>query len=177
MDFILLDQNQKILYKTDIIEMLEKADNDFVPPLSKRGSTVDNDLSGKTSCKNGILDYYNEMNKQPILASFEKNELLGFVSFRQNYKSDIITEQSFPNIYISTVLLKPEARGKRLTSRMYEHLFCNLYPECDIFTRTWSTNYAHIKILEKFNFILISRIENDRGDGIDTVYFKKDKNK
>ena len=56
---------------------------------------------------------------------------------------------------------------------MYAHLFDDIFPDRSIFTRTWSTNAAHIKILDKFNFEIIKCIENDRGDGIDTVYFAK----
>jgi RimJ/RimL family protein N-acetyltransferase len=56
---------------------------------------------------------------------------------------------------------------------MYEHLFFTLFPTHHLFTRTWSTNAAHIAILGKFGFSQIARIENDRGEGIDTVYFAK----
>ena len=55
---------------------------------------------------------------------------------------------------------------------MYETLF-KKYENVDIFTRTWSTNEAHIKILMKFDFEIMSVLKNDRGEGIDTVYFKK----
>ena len=55
---------------------------------------------------------------------------------------------------------------------MYASLF-EEYKDVNIFTRTWSTNMAHIKILSKFDFEKMSVIENDRGEGIDKVYFKK----
>jgi ribosomal protein S18 acetylase RimI-like enzyme len=56
---------------------------------------------------------------------------------------------------------------------MYDHLFNEKYADRNIFTRTWSTNTAHISILKKYNFREIHRIENDRGEGIDTVYFSR----
>ena len=40
--------------------------------------------------------------------------LLAFVSFRENYTSDVIPSQQ-PNIYLSTLVMRPEARGKHLT--------------------------------------------------------------
>ena len=83
-----------------------------------------------------------------------------------------IGEEDLPNIYISTLLVSPEGRGKGLTSKMYEILFAE-YENANIFTRTWSTNEAHIKILSKFGFEAMLILKNDRGNGIDTIYFKK----
>jgi len=80
-----------------------------------------------------------------------------------------------PNIYLSTLILSTESRGKGVTKKLYAHLFNELYPDKSIFTRTWSTNLAHIKILDYFSFEEIARLENDRGNGIDTVYFAKRK--
>ena len=172
MDFKILTEKEKRLYKDDIICTLKESDNDFVPPLSMRNSTTQTDLTCSTALGDqAIFSYGNEMLSQVILGAFEENNLLGFVSFKENYTNDIITSDSLPNIYISTLVLKKEARGKRLTQQMYDCLFNNLYKDRSIFTRTWSTNAAHLKILENFNFTLIKTIENDRGVGIDTVYF------
>jgi hypothetical protein len=38
-------------------------------------------------------------------------------------------------------------------------------------TRTWSTNASHLDLLDELGFDLIKRVEDDRGDGIDTVYY------
>ena len=95
---------------------------------------------------------------------------MGFVSFRENYVSEPI--KKLPNIYISTLLVHPTGRGKGLTKRMYEVLF-QAYAHAHIFTRTWSTNEAHIRILADFGFEAFHVLKNHRGDGIDTVYFKK----
>ena len=56
---------------------------------------------------------------------------------------------------------------------MYNHLFFELYGGSNVFTRTWSTNYAHTKILDFFGFEEMARLVGDRGNGIDTVYFSK----
>ena len=52
---------------------------------------------------------------------------------------------------------------------MYDHLFHTLYPQCSIYTRTWSTNAPHSRILSKFSFEELARLENDacihRDDG------------
>lgn len=40
-------------------------------------------------------------------------------------------------------------------------------------TRTWSTNDAHIHILQSIGFVMVKNIDNDRGIGINTLYFEK----
>ena len=99
--------------------------------------------------------------------------LLGFVTFKLDLVNAVLGADTLPNLYICTLLLSPAARGKGVTAKMYAHLFDSLYPSVNLFTRTWSTNAAHLKILDRFGFSLIKRIENDRGEGIDTVYFGK----
>ena len=173
MQFIISSNKEKVKYKNDIIEMLKQSDKDFIPPLSARSSTTQSDLTSTTSTKQGLLNYYKEMNEQQILGAFDGQELVGFVSFKVDYVSKEIEESTIPNIYLSTLVLTPEARGKSLTYHMYDHLFNVLYPTSNIHTRTWSTNAPHIKILSKFDFVEFIRKKNDRGEGIDTVYFCK----
>ena len=95
------------------------------------------------------------------------------MSFKENYTNDTIKEEGLPNIYLSTLVLKPEAKGKGLTVRMYDFLFLQCYGDRNIYTRTWSTNIAHTKILSKFAFDELARMKDDRGEGIDTVYYVK----
>ena len=173
MELTLLTPAQKAAYSDAIYAVLEAGDEDFVPPLSTRFSTSDTSFSAKTDSKKGIDAYFNSMMKEEMLVAIEDGKLLGFVTFMPDFTCKYIDADSFPNIYICTLLLSPEARGKGLTAKMYTHLFDTLYPHANLYTRTWSTNAAHIKILDRFGFSLIARIENDRGEGIDTVYFGK----
>lgn len=171
--FKLLDLNDKNTFEKDIIEMLVESDEDFVPPLSKRSSTLDKNFS-TASTKNGILSYYLGMKEQQILGAFEDGELIGFVSYRENFVSEEIASSELPNIYVSTLVLSKKARGKGVTKKMYAYLFRDPYADRKVFTRTWSANGAHTKILIDFGFFEIIRKENDRGIGIDTVYYKKE---
>ena len=173
MDFRKLTTEDKQRYRSDIIEMMKKSDKDFIPPLSARTSTLQKDWSAAAPSEDGLMLYYEELNKQEILGAFEGDELLGFVSFKENYTNDTIKEEGLPNIYLSTLVLKPEAKGKGLTVRMYDFLFLQCYGDRNIYTRTWSTNIAHMKILSKFAFDELARMKDDRGEGIDTVYYVK----
>ena len=173
MEFKILTEYDKKVFSQTIIDMMKESDKDFVPPLSARNSTTQKSLTGGECSEQGLLSYFAEMNAQLILGAFENENLIGFVSFKENYTNDVIKSDFLPNIYLSTLILKREARGKHLTQKMYEYLFNTLYPERSIFTRTWSTNFAHLNILGKFNFELIKAIPNDRGENVDTVYFAK----
>ena len=172
MDFILLNAELKVKYYDDILDMMELSDKDFVPPLSQRSSTTQQSLNGNIA-SGSVVAYLSEMLDQPILGAFDGGKLLGFISFKENYTTEGITEKDLPNIYLSTLVLHPEARGKGLTKQLYAHLFNELYPDRNIFTRTWSTNIAHIKILFYFAFEEIKRLPDHRGEGIDTVYYAK----
>ena len=173
MQFKLLDARDKELFKNDIIKILTEADNDFVPPLSKRSSTIDKSFSSEAVNCGGIESYFAEMRKQEIMAVFENGEIIGFVSYRLNFSCDEIAECDSHNLYVSTLVLSGNARGKGITKKLYSYVFNELYPDRNIFTRTWSTNLAHVKILKSFGFDELVRKIDDRGKGIDTVYYKK----
>jgi len=177
MNFRILDSNEKELLESDIIELLKESDKDFVPPLSQRRSTLDKSFSSLNSSESDVVSYYSEMKEQKILAAFDEGEFIGFVSFREDYLSDEIAPSELPNIYVSTLVLSRKARGKGVTKKMYSYLFDELYPNNNVFTRTWSTNVSHTKILDYFGFTEILRKRDDRGVGIDTVYYKKEKSK
>lgn len=173
MEYILMDQKLKDQYAHAILELVKLGDNDFVPPLSRRTSTTQSNLSdtNTSDVSNGVLTYFHEMMQQNVLGVISDNTLYGFASFRENMVSSVITDENLPNIYISTILIHPNARGKGITTGIYKFFISSYCSDLNIFTRTWSTNFAHIGILKKFNFTEMHRIPNDRGEGIDTVYF------
>jgi ribosomal protein S18 acetylase RimI-like enzyme len=176
MEFILLSAAQKSLYRPQLLDVMRICDKDFVPPLSARHSTSDTAFTHKTVCENGITAYLDDMLAHHVLAAVEDGALLGFVAFKTDYAHGPITADALPNLYICTLMLAPAARGRGLAAQMYTHLFNELYPQTDLYTRTWSTNGAHLKILSRFGFSVMARIENDRGNGIDTVYLCKKRN-
>ena len=173
MEFLLLTKEEKELYKGKIFDLISAADDDFVPPISQRcvnRETNRNNFSD-AKCEENIRDYASAMARENILGIFEEEELLGFVSFAENLENDVISE--IPNIYIGTAVISPALRGRGTLTRAYDHLFNTLFADRSIFTRTWSTNSAHIRVLDKFGFERIKTLPNDRGDGIDTIYFGK----
>lgn len=172
MRYCLLTESDIVKYEKQILEMMFLSDNDFIPPLSLRKSTTQMSFDNN-DYNAGIKDYFNEMKKQKFMACIDGDVLVSFVSYKENYSNQIIGNENLPNIYISTLIMRHEYRGQGITKKLYSELF-DIYADCKVFTRTWSTNIAHIKILEWFGFKKIMCIENDRGNKIDTVYFCKD---
>jgi ribosomal protein S18 acetylase RimI-like enzyme len=170
MDFILFDDLAKNLYKEELLNMIVESDKDFVPPLSSRTSTTQSCFDQNAQdCS--VLPYFEKVLTQNIIGVFDGKDLVGFLSFIQNYTLNEIDQTTFDNIYLSTLILKPITRGQGLTYKLYDHVFNVLYPNHNVFTRTWSTNFAHLKILDKFGFTCFKTIKDDRAKGIDTVYF------
>ncbi len=174
MDIFFIKDEQIKEYEDELLELLTEGDEEFVPPLSARSSTTQADLSGTEKVSNGIVSYFEEMKKQKMLIATKDGKLIAFVSYRENFTNDIISDKDLPNIYLSTLIVRLDGRGQGLTQKMYDILFKE-YENTNIFTRTWSTNGAHIKILSKFGFETIHVLKDHRGQGIDTVYFKKKK--
>lgn len=168
----ILSRQEQEKYYDEVLEMLICGDEEFVPPLSARNSSTQKNLSSNKKSENGILEYFESVKKQRMMVATENGKLLAFVSFREDYTNDEIHAEDLPNIYLSTLIVKPEGRGKGLTQKMYEILFKE-YEQGNIFTRTWSTNAAHIRILSKFQFETVCVLKNHRGEGIDTIYFVK----
>lgn len=173
MEFRLFSAEDKEKYKAQLLRMLTEADNDFLPPLSQRNVDPETNRNtfSKVSSEKNIGNYCDGMLHEAVLGVFEEGELCGFVSFAENLRNEIITET--PNIYIGTAVISEKLRGRGTLTRTYDYLFNTLFPERNLFTRTWSTNAAHIRVLEKFGFEKLKTIPNDRGDGIDTIYFAK----
>ena len=169
MEFCLMTDTQKQLYKPALLEILTQNDTAFVPPLSQRTGTTQTNF-GTQHNPNGVADYLEQMLTQQIVGVFLENKLVGFVSYIENRGEDAFKQ---PNIYLSTLVLQPETRGMGITKKLYHHLFNELCPERNVYTRTWSTNIAHIKILMGFGFEELKRIPNDRGQDIETVYYAK----
>ena len=172
MEIRILEKEKQPCIYNDAYQMLELADNEFVPPLSSRSSSTQHNCFENSKNRDGIKEYFEQLKTQRFAAVFEAGALIAFVSYKENYSCLEIPQKELPNIYISTLIVSPSARGKGVTKALYGRLFSE-YENVNIFTRTWSTNIAHIKILEKYGFEVIQVIENDRGNGIDTIYFKK----
>lgn len=164
--------------RQDIWELLVKADGEFVPPLSQRESTVqqelDRSMNTQISGKQGTMPwaYFEVLMQQEFLLACEEDKILGFMSYIPNNYVKLQDGNGIFADYVSTIIVHPDYRARGITGNFYRQLF-GQGKENMIVTRTWSTNYAHLHILHKLGFQVISVLKDDRGIGIDTVYMAK----
>lgn len=165
-----LDRDSEL--SLQVLSLLRKYDTSFFPPLSSRESSTQAklDMFDYGIIRGNVLAYFNMMRKQGILIAFEGDTVCGFMSFIENYKSKIINKKLRPNVYVSTIIVDDDFRGHNITGTLYDYLRIRFEGDY-ILTRTWSLNDVHIHILNKKGFKGLHRILDDRGIGIDTVYF------
>lgn len=176
MNFLLFDSLGDSQFRSQVYELLKKCDKEFVPPLSQRNSTSQKRLVGAAlDREEAPKSYFLELCNQPVIICQAEGKLLGFMSFINNYTCQDV-ENATPGIYVTTIIVDPDHRGQSLTEKMYAELIeLATARGKHISTRTWSTNCAHITILARLGFYELLRIENGRGEGIDTVYYRKDR--
>ena len=160
-------------YEPQVWELVKLADNEFIPPLSARNSTTQgNLLPGTETASEGPVTYFEGLKKQEMLLHVEDDEVIGFMSYIPHHTLEIPgTEERRGVNYVSTVIVNPKGRGKRITEKFYQELMKQ--SDIPLATRTWSSNSAHIHILEKLGFELVATLKDDRGKSIDTVYYMK----
>ena len=103
--------------------------------------------------------------------ALEGGRCYGFMAF----KRDCVCQyyQKTPNLYASTCVVHPNARGKGLMRGFYEKIM-EVFPDHSVYTRTWHTNISHLKVLDRLGFSLLIRLPDHRGPGMDTVYYHKE---
>ena len=156
-----------------IFNLLILCNNEFIPPLSSHEFTTQTNLFSKgenSNNKKTPLNYFKNLLNQHLLVATHKNYIIGFMSFKKDYTCDYISNENLPNLYVSTVIVNPNYRGKGITKLFYKKL-TETFSYHSIITRTWSSNVRHLKILNSLGFKNTAIIKNDRGENIDTVFY------
>jgi hypothetical protein len=93
---------------------------------------------------------------QHNLLLVEGNRLQGFLPFRPSHR-DARLLQIGVCIYLSTISVRPVARGRGLACQLYQNRFelPETLPEW-VLLRTWSTNTHHLKLLDTSDLIFSS---------------------
>ncbi|MCD6347421.1 MAG: GNAT family N-acetyltransferase [Bacteroidales bacterium] len=156
-----------------IKEILIEINEEFVPSLSSRESTITKHLINRDSKNCSIDSYLNYVLAQNNLLAFVDAKLVGLMSFRDAH-TDLYLGRNCPCSYVSTIGVKSEFRRNGLARCFYKYLMASLPYAMQspfIATRTWSTNLPHINLLKEMGFDEVSRLKDHRGIGIDTVYY------
>jgi trans-aconitate methyltransferase len=139
--------------------LIEKYEGEFVPPLSKRPS-AGGGLEGGS-----LREYIKSLSSAKIFAAKKDGRVIGCLC----YKMQALPFVSKPVPLVSTVIVEKPFRSAGVGRTLYQKA---LSENKELYVRTWSTNTNHLKLLESLGFQEVYRIENDRGEGIDTVYLR-----
>lgn len=162
------DYNNDPWIEQSVFELLQIADSEFLPPLSSRGpGTPQENLDGvfRKELERWLLCAIDEEDSEnPVLAGY------------MSYEDDHVSEKSnngLPCRYVIRVIVRPEYRGNGITDALYARL-AQLSKDVPGFgVRTWTTNHTHRKVLERCGFVKDGVIKDDRGPGIDSIYYWK----
>lgn len=158
----------------DVMSLVETVSDEFVPPLAGRASTTQSDLRGDTSADDTIRSYFSGLTAQwNLLGVTPTHGVSAIISYLPR-RDDLTLLGQTPVSYISTVACLPEFRRFGIVRGLYAALIqgeCRPKPYFPLATRTWSTNETHIPLLKSLGFVLARSLPNDRGVGIDTVYY------
>lgn len=167
--------------KNQVKSILYSCDKEFLPALSLRENSTQTKLKypSKYVSSHKPISYYKTMIKQSFILAMDGRSVVGFMSFIYDYKNDVYDKaiDTDINLYITTLCVKKIYRGNRISYKLYEKIESLKVQDKRIgyiSTRTWSENHTHLKTLYNLGYHLIKTISNDRGEGIDTVYFLKD---
>lgn len=139
--------------------LIEKYEGEFVPPLSKRPS-AGGGLEGGS-----LREYINSLSSAKIFAAKKDGRVIGCLC----YKMQALPFVSKPVPLVSTVIVEKPFRSAGVGKTLYQKVISE---NKELYVRTWNTNTNHIKLLESLGFQEVYRIENHRGEGIDTVYWR-----
>ncbi|WP_435067756.1 GNAT family N-acetyltransferase [Haloplanus sp. C73] len=159
----------------EVRRLLREASDEFVPPLAGReGTTQTDDLDDTDG--DDLDTYYQQCIEQTFLLAWADESLAGFLSFRHDYTADALDGYT-PANYVSTIIVDESHRRQGVATALYRALLTELPPALElpyVATRTWSTNDSHLTLLRDLGFERIETIPDDRGEGIDTVYYAID---
>ena len=159
--------------KEFVWKMICLCDNEFVPALSSRSDTSKLITKPIDNAENLPIDFFSDMlaNEQFILV-FDKStdKFIGFMSINIDFDNIVLPEYS-PSIYISVICVHPDFRNNGIAKQLYKYLFSKFGLGNAYTVRTWTQNYNHCDLLRKIGFKIVKTFKDERGKGIDTLYF------
>lgn len=159
-----------------MLGILSLTSREFVPALHLRNSAQQTELKllEEKGSSQGFVDetpfgYFETIKDQSVVVNISGDAIVGFLTYSENTAKIDGVMVYRPNLYINTVVVHPDFRGNGAARQMYARLF-EEYKKHHVYLRTWSTNVRQLSVLNSLGFRVCKRIENDRGEGIDTLY-------
>ena len=161
-----------------LFEILCACQHEFVPPLCARTGCAQKFQAGRPNGDGNDrpVAYFEEMRRQHfVVARADGGRLAAFLTFKPRYTCPELLRYG-ENIYMTTACVLPAWRGRGLSGGLYDVVEGALPAALRtsyVTTRTWSTNQTQMHVFPKRGYEICARLEDDRGAGIDTVYFVK----
>lgn len=157
-------------------KMLEEHADDFVPSLQARISVAQSDFTD-VATEVGVSRYLQSLVDAGMdcLVYLKENTPIGLLAYKRDLDStDPLLYGVADDVsdYIATILVSKEVRGLRIADRLYEEVE-KTSSSRSIVLRTWSTNMPQRRIMSRRGYEQALVIKDDRGEGIDTIYFRK----
>jgi len=166
--------DHRAAYSEDVRQLLVAADDSFVPPLTAPERAGMSRASGQPG-PTDIDDYVDACVGRPMIGALDDGRLVGFASFEPMVESEPLADYT-PTNHLTVLVVDEAYRNRGLATEFYGFLFESLPAEHHkpaVSTKTWSTNEAHLAILDALDFECVHRVENDRAPGVDTVYYAR----
>lgn len=150
--------------RRDVLQILRNTDEEFHPPLSRRGA------SDGFQGEGGLEAYVDEALDHGLLVAEEDDDVVGVMIYRTRYDVEQLPE---PSTYVKTVAVDPEHQDEGVGTDLYATLFDSLDPDV-VSTKTWGTNDAHLSLLDDLGFQEVRRLPDHRPGDVDTVFLAKE---
>lgn len=166
--------------KDEVIEMLKKYNKEFeefdmsLADLSRK-YIFEEDVSDEEA----LIGLYNNGFKYLITVEKE-GDLIGFRFVNKPSDDDSIKEYApkhYPSICLTLAIVEENYRGKGIWSKMMDYFKENILPKFEYNKAhflTSSNNKSMQKAGEKRGFEKVATVEDDRGEGIDTLFYVKE---
>ena len=159
-------------HAVEVRRLLESCGDEFMPPLSTRMSTHLTDLRCLEGTGTRPGEYFSELSHQPFVLALSDGHVIAFLSFIEDHPV-MRGEERLVTTYVTTICVAPEWRHRGIATDLYRHLERHASSRY-LSVRTWSTNAAQVTLLQSLGYRELSRIRDDRGEGLDTVYYLRD---
>ena len=139
--------------------LLLECDDDFTPKLSTRHDCHHLDFNDDTG---SLYEFMYSLMREHVAVAFVDGKVAAVAVYDDNADST----------YLALILTGRDYRGLKLASRLYDYVERNAVNGI-VRLRISSGNTTQLAILDKRGYKQLHTIENDRADGLHTIYFEK----
>lgn len=139
--------------------LLKQCDDDFTPKLSTRHDCHHLDF---TDDGGSLYEFMYSLMTEHVVIAFVDGNVAALAVYDDNEDGS----------YLALILTGHDYRGLKLASRLYDYVEHHAV-NGTLRLRISSGNTTQLAILEKRGYTQLHTIENDRADGLHTIYFEK----